>query len=120
MTLLSEESMQKLTAHITYLVRYEVEQESHLADRAKMPGAVLSQELVNTRAQLATLRWVPSVDRAGWKARQNDVQERQQVVRLQLDALTHVSDGPAYQAARDLILCLHGQSSALDWALLVL
>lgn len=120
MTSLSEESMRKLTAHITDLVRYEVEQESRLADRAKMPGAVLSQELVNTRAQLATLRWVPSVDRADWKARQNDVEKRQLVVQGQLDALTHVSDGPAHQAAHDLILSLHGQSSALNWALLVL
>ena len=120
MSLLSEESMQKLTAHITGLVRQEVEQESLLADRAKMPGAVLSQELVNTRAQLAKLRWVQSVDRAAWKDRQNDVEKRQLVVQAQLGALTHISDGPAYQAARDLILSLHGQSSALNWALLVL
>lgn len=120
MPALSEESVLKLTAHITALVRYEVEQESHLADRAKTPGAVLSQELVSTRAQLATLRWVPTVDRADWKARQNDVEKRQLIVEGQLNALTHVSDGPAHQAAHDLILSLHGQSTALNWALRVL
>jgi len=120
MATLSEESTAKLTTRITDLVRREVQLESQLAEAAKMPGANLSQELVSVRAQLSVLRWVPTVTRAAWKARQNEVERQDKVVEPFFRALTHPADGPASQATHELLLCLHGQSCALNWALLVL
>lgn len=120
MTSLSEESAAKLTTRITDLVRQEVRLEAQLAEATKMPGANLSQELVSVRAQLAVLRWVPTVTRAAWKARQDEVEKQDKIVEPFYRALLHPADGPASQAAHELLLCLHGQSFALNWALFTL
>lgn len=104
----------QLTNHITNLVRQEV---SHLAQVTEME-ATLPQELVSVRAQLAALRWAATAPRADWRVRLEDVEVQQAHVTKLLEALTHPADGPARRAMHELLLCLHGQSSALNWALL--
>ena len=99
---------------ITALTRDEVK----YINQVNPDAPYLSQELVNTRAQLATLRWAATADHATVRERILELPRLVHQAEQVKEAIyrdSNPSSGPAQEAVHHLILCLHGQETALNY-----